>query len=61
MSLPPAIIAVLAHFEPLFTQPTWRKAVILLLGTLLAHGPRTVTVALRLMGRSAGITRIAAW
>jgi hypothetical protein len=50
MSLPTAIIAVLAHFEPLFTQPTWRKAVVLLLGTLLAHGPRTVTVALRLMG-----------
>ena len=50
MSLPPAIIAVLAEFQPLFTHPTWRKAVILLLGTLLAHGPRTVTVALRLMG-----------
>jgi DDE superfamily endonuclease len=50
MSLPVAIIAVLAPFEPLFTQPTWRKAVVLLLGTLLAHGPRTVTVALRLMG-----------
>lgn len=50
MSLPVAIIAVLAQFEPLFTQPTWRKAVVLVLGTLLAHGPRTVTVALRLMG-----------
>jgi hypothetical protein len=50
MSLPSAIIAVLAPFAPLFTQPTWRKAVVLLLGTLLAHGPRTVTVALRLMG-----------
>ena len=31
MSLPIAIIAVLAHFEPCFTQPTWRKALVLLL------------------------------
>lgn len=53
MSLPSAIIAVLAPFAPLFTQPTWRKALVLLLGTLLAHGPRTVTVALRLMGYAA--------
>lgn len=50
MSLPSAIIAVLAPFAPLFTQPTWRKACVLLFGTLLAHGPRTVTVALRLRG-----------
>ncbi len=50
MPLPAPIIAVLSNFAPLFTAPTWRKAVILLLGTLLAHGPRTVTVALRLMG-----------
>ena len=50
MPLPAPIIAVLAAFAPLFTAPTWRKVVILLLGTVLAHGPRTVTVALRLMG-----------
>ena len=50
MPLSHAIIAALAPFAPLFTQPTWRKALVLLLGTLLAHGPRTVTVALRLMG-----------
>jgi hypothetical protein len=33
MSLPEAIIPLLVQFEPLFTQPTWRKA-------LLPHAPR---------------------
>jgi len=40
----------LAHFQPLFTAPTWKKVVILLVGTLLARGRRTVTAALRQMG-----------
>jgi hypothetical protein len=53
MSLPDPIIAVLAHFEPLFTAPTWRKVVLLLVGTLLARGRRTVTAALRQMGQQA--------
>jgi hypothetical protein len=52
MSLPTAIIAVLAHFEPVFTQPTGRKALVLCLGTLLARGRRTVTVALRYTGHA---------
>src|SRR5690348_5974553 len=52
MSLPLAIIAVLAHFEPCFTQPTWRKALVLLLGTFLARGRRTVTGALRITGHA---------
>ena len=50
MSFPSSIIAVLAHFEPLFTTPTWKKVVTLLGGTLLARGRRTVTAALRQMG-----------
>ena len=50
MSLPRPIITVLAHFEPLFTTPTWKKVVILLVGTMLARGRRTVTAALRQMG-----------
>src|SRR3989475_4427932 len=49
MSLPHPIITVLAHFEPLFTAPTWKKVVILLVGTVLARGRRTVTAALRQM------------
>lgn len=50
MSLPRPIIAVLAHFEPLFTAPTWKKVLTLLIGTVLARGRRTVTTALRQMG-----------
>ena len=50
MSLPRPIIAVLAPFEPLFTAPTWKKVMTLLVGTLLARGRRTVTAALRQMG-----------
>ena len=50
MSLPAPIIAVLAHFRPAFTAPTWRKAQVLLVGTLLARGRRTVTTALQQLG-----------
>ena len=50
MSLPSPIITVLAHFQPLFTAPTWKKVVTLLIGTFLARGRRTVTAALRQMG-----------
>jgi hypothetical protein len=34
MSLPSSMVTVLAHFEPLFTAPTWKKVVTLLVGTL---------------------------
>lgn len=51
MSLSGPIIAVLAAFEPLFTQPTWRKALVLLVGCLLVRGRRTVTAVLRVMGQ----------
>ncbi len=51
MSVPSSIIAVLAHFEPLFTAPTWKKVLILLLGTRFSRGRRTVTAALRQMGQ----------
>lgn len=49
MSLPASIIAVLRRFESAFTQPTWRKLLTLLEGTLLAHGRRTIAAALRHM------------
>lgn len=49
MSLPRPIIRVLAQSEPLFTAPTWKKVVTLLVGTVLARGRRTVTAALRQM------------
>jgi hypothetical protein len=50
MPLPDPIIEVLAVFRPLFTAPTWRKLMILLTGTLLARGRRTVAAALRASG-----------
>ena len=50
MSLPTPIIQVLLHFRPAFTQPTWHKALVLLVGTILARGRRTVTAALKQMG-----------
>ena len=45
------IITMLEPFRPLFTGPTWKKMLILLRGTLLARGRRTVTAALWQTGR----------
>lgn len=50
MFLPSEIITVFAHFAPAFTQPSYRKVVVLLAGTILARGRRTVTAALRAVG-----------
>ena len=52
LTLPDAIVPILAPFAMLFTHPTWRKAQILLVGAILAPGQRTVAAALRVMGRS---------
>jgi hypothetical protein len=49
-TLPPAMLAVLAPFAPLFDRRVWPYAVVLVVGTLLAPGKRTVTAALRVMG-----------
>lgn len=51
-NLPPAIIHVLRHFEPMFSERVWEWAKILLVGAILAPGKRTVTAALRVMGLS---------
>jgi hypothetical protein len=50
MFLSPPIMSVLCEFESAFSQPTWSKMQVLLIGTLLARGRRTVTAALRQMG-----------
>src|SRR5687767_12014208 len=50
MSLSQPIMSVLGEFESAFSQPTWSKIQVLLIGTLLARGRRTVTAALRQMG-----------
>jgi hypothetical protein len=49
MFLPPAIITILAHFQPAFTRPTYHKVLVLLVGTLLTRGRHTVAAALRHM------------
>jgi len=50
--LPEAIILVLSPLAPLFSRRVWRHAQLLLLGAILAPGARTVTAALRAMGRA---------
>ena len=49
-TLPPAMLALLAPFAPLFGRRVWPTAVVLVIGTLLAPGKRTVTAALRVLG-----------
>ncbi len=51
MPLSPEIVTVLSIFQSAFTSPTWEKVQVLVVGTLLARGRRTVTAALRQMGR----------
>src|SRR5215471_7667189 len=50
MPLPAPMREILTVFRPYFTAPTWRKLMLLLTGTLLAQGRRTVTAALRYTG-----------
>ena len=47
----PEIVTLLATFAPAFTARTFARALVLLYGTLLAVGPRTVAAALRAVGR----------
>jgi hypothetical protein len=50
LHLPRPIIKVLHPFRRLFRTPTWEHAQVLLVGTILAPGQRTVSAALRVMG-----------
>jgi DDE superfamily endonuclease len=50
MSLSQPIITVLQAFASAFSQPTWSTVQVLMVGTLLARGRRTVAAALRQMG-----------
>lgn len=51
-TLSPVIVSVLVPFASAFTRPTFEHALVLLSGTLLAAGRRTVTAALRALGLS---------
>lgn len=48
--LPETIIAVLLPFAGLFSTPVWRHAHVLIIGSILCQGRRTVAAALRVMG-----------
>lgn len=50
--MPREIIAVLAHFAPLFSQRVFAHVQVLVIGAILAPGKRTVTAVLRAMGLS---------
>jgi hypothetical protein len=52
MSLSQPIVTVLQEFASAFSQPTWSKVQVLIVGTLLARGRRTVAAALRQTGLS---------
>jgi hypothetical protein len=49
-TLPTTMIQVLAPFAPLFSKRLWPHVQVLLAGTILAPGKRTVTSALRAVG-----------
>jgi len=49
--LPERFLYRLAGFADLFTRPTWSNVLLLLAGVILAPGRRTVTAALRILGR----------
>ena len=51
-SLSPRILSVLAPFSAIFSEPVWKKAIILLVGAILCRGKRTVCSVLRIMGLS---------
>ena len=49
--LPPELAPVMIPFRPLFSKSVYRRALVLLVGALLAAGACTVTAALRAVGR----------
>jgi len=51
----PEIIQLLSVFSVAFTVPTFAKVLVLIFGTILAPGRRTVTAALRMMGLGADL------
>jgi DDE superfamily endonuclease len=48
--LPPEFLTLLMPFAPLFCEPVFSRALLLVAGTLLTPGRRTVTSALRALG-----------
>ena len=51
-NLPIIILSILSEFSHIFTNPTWIKVQILLIGSIISKNKRTVTACLRAMGMS---------
>lgn len=49
--LPPRLLSRLAGLAEFFARPTWQNVLFLVAGAILAPGKRTVTAALRILGR----------
>ena len=49
--LPACLLSRLAGLSEMFTRPTWQNVLLLVAGAILAPGKRTVTAALRILGR----------
>ena len=49
--LPEHLLSRLASLSQQFTRPTWQNVLLLMAGAILAPGKRTVTAALRILGR----------
>lgn len=50
--MPCEFVALMVAFAPLFSKPVFQHAQVLLMGAILSPGKRTVTQALRVMGKS---------
>ena len=50
--MPCEFVALMVAFAPLFSKPVFQHAQLLLMGAILSPGKRTVTQALRVMGKS---------
>ncbi len=49
--LPDCLMSRLTGLSEMFTRPTWQNVLLLVVGAILAPGKRTVTAALRILGR----------
>lgn len=52
LTMPCEFVALMVAFAPLFSKPVFQHAQLLLMGAILSPGKRTVTQALRVMGKS---------
>src|SRR5829696_6029394 len=52
LTLPAELMTLIVAFAPLFSKPVFEHAKLLLVGSILAIGKRTVTACLRVCGKA---------